>query len=253
MIVKVKQIKKTQQWSGYEGAIYKNCKHSISPFYNQYSQIITGLDEDDEKRLGEILDRDLRSTSPFWHDFRVIMTEKDLILNTDKPEDELKYKLLKAHYSVANSENDLNPRAIFVIYNEEEEAKGINSSASIEIKAFTLLSKLTKEQKKDILRLYPSYTKTDNVADSIVDARLYEEMKKSPSKFVKLVEDKKRDMKIMLKDLVSNRILRKNKNAYYYGEDALGHDEESTITYLDDPANQSLKIVLMQELKSKDK
>ena len=60
-------------------------------------------------------------------------------------------------------------------------------------------------------------------------------------------------MKVFLKDLVQASVLRKNKTAYYYGDDPLGHDEESTITYLDDKEHQALKVQLMQELKSKNK
>lgn len=251
MIVKVKPIKKTQQWSGFQGARYKNCKHSLSAYYDNFGSMNTGLSDDDAERLGKILDKDLRNTSAFWYDYRVIMTDKELVLNLNKPEDELKYKFLENHYLVSKSESDLNPKAVYMIHNETEEAKSINTSATVKVKAYTLYSALTNEQKKDVLRLYPGFSKTDNVGDVIIDARLFEQMEKDPSRFVKLVEDKKRDMKVLLKDLVTNKILRKNKNAYYYGEDALGHDEESTITYLDDPSNQSLKIVLMQELESK--
>lgn len=253
MIVKIKHKVKEQKWSGYKGPLYKGCKHSLTAYYNSGGNLITGLSPEDEKRLGEILDEDLRNTSEFWYDFRVVITDKDLVLDTKNPLDELKYLLLKSHYLVAKSESDLNPRALYTIYDEEKEAEVANQEASTKIKAYTLLSKLTMNQKREVLKLYPGFTKTDNVTDAIIDARIFEQMERNPARFVKIVEDKKRDMKIFLKDLVTHRILRKNKNAYYYGDDALGHDEESTITHLDDPANQSLKVVLMQELKEKSK
>ena len=73
-------------------------------------------------------------------------------------------------------------------------------------------------------------------------------LEKDPNKFISLVGDKKLDMKVFLKDLVSSKILRKNRTAFYYGEDCLGHDEESTITYLEDPKHQSLKIQFAEQL-----
>lgn len=250
MIVKVTQVReKARQFSGFVGLNYKGCKDSKTVCWDKYGNLNTGLTKEDEERLGKALKQDLSKESTFWHDYRVILSDKDLILNLDEPKDELKYKVLLAHPEVASSINDNNPKARYVVHNETEEAKNTVASASVKINASVLYSKLTIDQKKDVLRLYPGTGITGSVSNEIIEARLYEFMENDPAKFVRLVEDKKRDMKVFLKDLITAKILRKNKNAYYYGDDVLGHDEESTITHLDDPANQSLKIALMQELK----
>lgn len=251
MNVKIKPIKKVQKWSGFQGIRYKNTKHYLTAFYDKYGSMVTGLSDEDAERLGKILDRDLKNTSSFWHDFKVIMMDRELRLNLDKPEDELKYKLLLVHPLVKASESELNPKAMYVVYNEQEEAKVANTTSSVKIKANLLYSSLTANEKKEVLRLYPGYNRTDTVSSEVIDAKLYAQLEANPEKFVSIIEDKKRDMKILLKDLVTSRVLRKNKNAYYYGEDALGHDEESTITYLDSPEGNNLKVILMKELKSK--
>lgn len=251
MIVKVKQIDaRKKQFSDYNGMTYKNCKNTLTVQWDQYGNLNTGLTEEEAEELGKAIKHDLSKESTYWHDFKVAMTDKDLILNLEEPKDLIKYKALLVHPLVANSVNDVHPKAMYVIYNESEEAKNRNAVAGIKIKASVLYSKLTIDQKKDILRLYPNTYNTRNVSNEIIEARLFEHVETNPEKFVRLVEDKKRDMKVFLKDLVTNKILRKNKNAYYYGDDVLGHDEESTITHLDSPENQSLKVALMQELKT---
>ncbi len=247
-IVKIKPIKKTT-WSGF--IRYKNTKDHISPYYNQWGSLETGLDKEDEERLGKLLKRDLSPQSPFWNDYSVIMTDKDKELNILLPEQEVAYKLLLIHKRVCNSETERAkwPYADYILYNEETEAQVKNEAYSVKRKAVTAFNALSTDQMKDILKLYPGFVNsTESVSLSIVEAKLFELMEKDPTKFLELVNDKKLDMKIFLKDLVANKILRKNKTSFYYGEDFLGHDEETTITYLDDPEHQSLKIDFKQQL-----
>lgn len=254
MIVRVKVIPKGERkWSNYKAPLYKKAKQIIGAYYDSYGTMTTGLSEEDAERLGEIMNKDLKPTSPFWYDYRIIITDRDLVLDTSKPEDELKYLVLKSHYKVKTSKADNNPYAEYEIFNELENAKDTNTKAAIKAKAYQLFATLTAEQKAELLKLYPGFSKTNNVHPELVESKLYERIESDPNKFVSLVEDKNKDMKIFLKDLVSNDILRKNKSAYKYGSDFLGHDEESTIDFLNHPENQSLKITLMQELESRSK
>lgn len=253
MIVKVKPIKREQKWSGFKGAMYKGAKHILTAVWDKHGILNTGLTKEDEERLGAELKVDLDRRSSYWHDFKIVMTDKDLVLNTENPEDELKLKVLLIHPKIQKTLSEKNAYAEYVIYNESEEAKVINTGATIKTKAYVLFGKLTDSQKADILRLYGELKKTSTVTPEVINATLFKKLEEDASKFVRLVEDKNRDMKILLKDLVNSNILRKNKSAYKYGNDFLGHDEESTIDFLNDPENQSLKITLMQELKEKNK
>lgn len=233
---------------------FKNGKDVLVPWYNQYNILQTGLTEEDEVRLGKATGHDLSKTSSFWHDYHVVITDKDLILNTKYPEDELKYLVLKAHYRVASGPMDNKPLADYVIHNDLEEAERVNQNASFKVKGYTLYSKLSLAKKREILKLYPGFTRTDNVADELIEANLLRMMENDFKKFINLVEDKELNSKIFLKDLVTAHILSKNKNMYKYGDDVIGHSEASAIEHLNDPVNQGLKIALMKELEeAKDK
>lgn len=250
-LIRVKPIKK-DTWSGF--IRFNNTKDYISPYYDAGGSIVTGLTLEDEERLGKLLKRDLSAVSPFWHEYKILMTDKERQFNIENPEQELAYLFMLSHRRVANSELErhLFPAAEYIIYNEEMEAKVKNEKFSVKRKATTLFNELSLNQMRDILKLYPGYTKVDGVSSDVVEARLYELMEKDPAKFNELVGDKKLDMKVFLKDLTQAKILRKNRSAFYYGTDNIGHDEESTIMFLENPDNQGLLIALKQELE-KDK
>lgn len=251
MIIRVKTLNsEKREWSSYKSPRYKRTKHTITAYLNQAGVLVTGLTSEQEERLGKILKRDLSIYSDFWNDYGIVMTERDLILDTDNPEDEVRYALLSHHFAVKKSKTDKNPYAKYEIYNESEEARTVVSLAEVKVKAFKLYSELSIDAKRDILRLYPGFTKTSNVSDEVIQSQLYNMLESNPAKFVQLVEDKNREMRVMLKDLVTAGILTKTKAAYKYGTDFLGHNEEATIAFLNDPANQSLKITLIEELNS---
>lgn len=247
-IVIIKTVEKQGGWS--KVARYANTKDYITPYYQENKLKYTGLNTADAERLGKELQVDLNPRSEFWTEYAVVMTDKPKRLDLDIPEDELAYKFLSGgHFRVAKSITDIEIGSKdYYIIDETKEAEVTMNKAAFEIKAISLFGKLTTENKKDILKLYAGFVNTDNVSPEIVDARLYEQLKKDPKRFVELAEDKKRDMKVLLKDLVSAKILRKNKSSYYYAEDFIGHDEESAITYIEDPSRQSLKIDLMSQL-----
>lgn len=246
-IIKVRPIKKVT-WSGF--VRYKNTKDYIVPHFDSTGSIVTGLTDEQAVTLGAKIKKDLSPSSTFWRDFAIIMTEKEKEFNLDNPEHEVAYYLMLAHMRVANSETERHnwPAADYIIYNEESEAKAKNEKFSSKRKAVTYFNELTPDQMRNILKLYPGFINTESVSMDIVESKLFELVESDPDGFIVRIKDKKLEMKIFLKDLVSNRILRKNKASFYYGDDFLGHDEESAISYLDDLKNQDLKIDLKQQL-----
>lgn len=251
-IVKIKLIDKkgSQTFNGF--VRYKNTKDYITPYYTKSGIIYTGLTEDEAKYFGEKIKQDLSPLSEFWHTFNIVMTDKVKELDLSNITHQLEYKFLQGHYRIATDPTDPNiGLKDYVILDESKEADVINKRSAAKRKANQLFDKLSTDNKKDILKLYPGFTNMDSVSTSIIDARLYEKLEADPDKFINYAEDKKRDLKVMLKDLVSKEILRKNKTSYYYGEDFLGHDEESTITYLEHPDHQGLKIDLIKQLEAK--
>lgn len=255
MIVKVKHTEKTNSWEGgFKSPRFKGTKDILTAYYDRFGSRITGLEPEDLPKFEEYFKQDLSPNSPFWDDYKIIISSRPLHLDTDKIEDELKFKVLKAHYRVKSSITDKSkPNADYVIVNEEIEASINVNKAEEKIKAYTTFSTLTANQKADILRLYPSYTRTSDVNPTIIEAKLLAEMEKNFTKFNSLVSDVNRDMKIFLKDLVSAGILTKNRTSFKYGSDIIGHNEEAAIDHLNDPLYQTLKVSLMKELKEYNK
>lgn len=246
----VKPIKRST-WGGQ--IRYKNTKDSLAPMFDKTGTIITGLTIEDQERLGKLLQKDLSPASKFWWEYRVLMTDKPREFNKDNPEHELAIKFLMADKRVANSQDELDkgeyPYASYVIYDEEKAAIEKNKEFTVKRKAVAEFAKLSIDQMIDLLKLYPGYVNMTSVTPDVIESNLYQKLEDNPARFLVLTSDKKLDMKIFLKDLVNAKILRKNKSAFYYGEDFIGHDEESTITFLDDPQHQSLKIDLASQIK----
>lgn len=249
-IVKIKLVDKKGS-SSFNGFVrYNNTKDYLTPYYDSTGTIYTGLTPEDEERLGKKLNKDLSNLSPFWHDFKIVMTNKPTLLNINNPEHELAYLFVSGgHRRVAKAitDPDIGNKDYYIV-DENKEAAVVNAKASIKIKANKLFSTLSTENKKDILKLYPGFVNVDSVSPEIIDSKLYGLLESNPEKFIEQAEDKKRDTKVLLKDLVGASILRKNKSSYYYGDDFIGHDEETAISYIDDPTRQSLKIDLMAQL-----
>lgn len=254
-IVKIKLIDKKGS-TAFNGHVrYKNTKDYITPYYTSIGSIYTGLSEADTKRLSEKLQKDLSPHSTFWHDYSIVMNEKVKELDTSNADHELAYLFLTGgHVRIASSITDPNIGIKdYYIIDENVEAQLVNTSASIKINANKIFSGLSAENKKDILKLYPGFSNLDSMSPEIIEAKLYEHLEKDPKRFISQAEDKKRDTKLLLKDLLTAGVLRKNKTSYYYGEDFVGHDEETAVTFLDDNANQSLKIDLMAQLSGNKK
>lgn len=249
-IVKLKLIDKKGN-NSFNGIVrYSNTKDYITPYYDERGVIYTGLTDEDAERLGKKLNADLSPESSFWHDYSIVMSEKEKQFDKSTPKGELDFLFLTGgHTRIAKSITDpgLGIKDYYIV-DETKEAELVNTKASIKIKAIKLFDGLSTENKKDILKLYPGFTNLDSISAEVIDAKLYEFLEKDPSTFVHRAEDKKRDTKILLKELVDHNILRKNKSSFYYGEDFIGHDEESAISYIDEPVRQSLKIDLMAQL-----
>lgn len=254
-IIKLKLVEKKGSNSFNDIVRYKGTKDYITPYYDRRGVMYTGLSDEDAERLGKQLQRDLSPQSDYWHDFKIVMDSKTRELDTSSPEHELAYLFLTGgHYRIANSITDptIGIKDYYIV-DDNKEAEVLNAKAAVKIKANKLYAGLSTENKKDILKLYPGFTNIDTVSPEVVDSKLYGLLEIDPARFIVQAEDKKRDSKLLLKDLVSASIIRKNKSSYYYGEDFIGHDEESAITYIDDPAHQSLKIDLMAQLDKSNK
>ena len=53
--------------------------------------------------------------------------------------------------------------------------------------------------------------------------------------------------KVLLYDLITMKIVKMKGGHYFYDEVQLGHGEESSCQYLDDPHNNELRVLLMEK------
>lgn len=239
------------QWSGVTK--YKGCFDYISPLLTRSGAKHTGLTESDEERLEKELGMEkgsLSKHSKFWDTFAVKLGAKELTLYTDRAWDELQYLFLRNHKHVSNGVNDIKASSKYVLINgdiEAVESNRINKRRRAAIKEF---DKLSIDDMRKCLRVY-GY-KPESMSNDLVESKLFENVEKDPDRFfLKWVDNKTKETEFLIQTAVSKNIMRRNKNVYYYGTDAIGTSLEDTISYLDNKANQDLKISIMSEVENK--
>jgi hypothetical protein len=229
---------------------YKNCSDYIGTYLTRSGAIHTGLTEEDAKRLGEKLGKDLHPSSEFWLDFYIRVGGKDVFLHLDDPWDELRYLYLKSHKRVANGYIDKNPYADYVLVNKEVEAVESNKINQIKRKAMKEFDKLSLTDMRKILRLYG--VKSDNLTSELVESKLFDIVERDPNKFFdKWVNNSKRETDYLIQEAVAKNVIRRNKSEYKYGTDSIGHTLDDTISYLDSPENRDLKAIIINEVNTK--
>jgi hypothetical protein len=232
---------------------YKNCTDYVGTYFTRTGAIHTGLTLEDTERLGKLLGKDPKELSPsseFWHNYYIRIGNKDIYLDTDNPEDELKYLFLKTHKRVANGFNDNNPTANYVLINKESEAKEANKFNQIKRKAIVAFGKLSLEEMRKALRLYG--TNPENLSGELVENRLFEIVEKDPEKFLdRWVDNKRRETEYLIQEAVAKNIIRKNKSEYKYGTDTIGHLLDDAINYLDSPEHRDLKQIIINDINAK--
>lgn len=254
-------------WSG--KTRYKNCAIYLGSYYTRTGVLYNGLDMEDlkeklepgttarrlEKALGYaegtfgINGKDGKN---FWETFFIKVTgEKDVILETSIPQDELKYIFLKHHKRISEGVGKTAPGIEFVLINKDSEAVEVNKLNKIKRDAIVEFGKLSLNDMRKCLRIY-GY-KADAMSNDLVEAKLYELVEADPSKFfTKWVGNKVKNLEFLIEEAISKNIIRRNKNVYYYGTEIIGHSMDDTIAYLDSPKNQDLKLAIQKETESKN-
>jgi hypothetical protein len=247
--------------NGWAGVIkYKDCFEKIGPYLTRSGNLYTGLEDivvngkvtinPDRERLEKSTGLDLSPNSEYWITFRVRTAGKDIFLDTSDAFDEIRYLFLKNHKNVMSSIMDRKPTANFVLINQEDEAKEANNFNRLKRRAIKEFDKLTSEEIGQALRILGH--NADNISKEIAEQKLYDLVEADPEKFLdKWVNNNTKDTEYLIKTAVSKNILRKSKNIYKYGTDIIGHTLEDTINYLDDTANQDLRVAIMKEVEVK--
>jgi hypothetical protein len=192
----------------------------------------------------------LSPTSTFWDTFAIKIGKRDLILNTDKAEDELKYQFLLSHKRVAQGLAKVNASTDYVLINVESEAVEQNRVNKVKREAFRELDKMSVEDMRKCLRLYG--LKSNTMSNELIEAKMTEMIEKDPNKFMlRWVNNKHREINFVIEEAISKNIIRKNRTQYYFGTDLIGNGLDDVVAYLNDKKNQDIKMAIMQEIQSK--
>lgn len=171
-------------------------------------------------------------------------------MHTEKPEDELAYLFLKNHKRVATGLSNIRPQHDYVLVNTDAEAEAANKLNKIKREAFAEFNKMSLEEMRKCLRIYGH--KSDNISNELVESKLFELIEKDPRKFFLLwIDNKNKDTQYILETAISKNVIRKSKNVYYYGTDVIGRSQDDAISFLNEKANQDIKISILEQIDAK--
>lgn len=244
--------KRKDAWAGV--IKYKSCFDYIAPALTRSGNRHTGLSNEEAERLEKELNLGPGTLAPYsnyWKTFIIKVTNKELLLDTSRPWDELQYIFLKNHHKVSNGISDIKAGTDFVLINKDAEAQESNKINKRKREAIKEFDKMSLDEMRKCLRLY-GY-KTDNMSSELLESKLFETVEKDPEKFfTKWVNNSTKNTEFIIQSALAKNIMRKNKNVYYYGTEIIGSSMDDTIAYLDNKSNQELKMSILNELESKN-
>ena len=245
------RIIKSNPWTGVTK--WSKCFDYLSPYYTRTGNYYTGLTPQQaiefEKKLG-YPDGHLSVNSDFWTTFVIKLGKEDLVLNTEKALDELRYLFLKGHKRVADGLSNINPSKDYVLINKDVEAEEANKINKVKREAYRNFDKMSIEDMRKCLRLYG--LRADDMSNELVEAKMSEQVEKDPARYLlKWVNNDEKELMFIIEEAVAKNIIRKNRTQYFYGTDMLGNGIDDVISYLKEKKNQDIKMTILQEIKSK--
>jgi len=242
-----------QSWSGFHR--FPKCKDTVIASLGR-GGYETGLTEKEATSLEKELQMKpgtLGKYSEYWRDYTVILNDKDKTLILERPRDFIDYKILMSSKRVANSVNNLQdwPKAEYVLYDAEEDAKKDNLKIKEKRKAYKQFNSMTSTEMRNVLKLMGK--KSENASDTLIENTLADILDKDPTSFNEVLAQPDFKLRVFVEDLRSINALRVRGGHYMFGDSAIGHDLESALTYLKDPKNQDIVLSLKSKLKASKK
>ncbi len=245
------RIMKVNPWTGLTK--WPTTYDYVGPYWTRNRNIYTGLSTADARRLEKALGKqegELNPDSEFWDTFAVKIGKKDVILDTDRPLDELQYLFLKGHKRVADGLSNMNPSKDYILINKDAEAEQTNRINKAKREAYRELDKMSIEDMRKCLRLYGM--KSDTMSNELVEAKLSEQVETSPEKFMlKWVNNPNKEINFVIEEAIAKNIIRKSRTQYFFGTDLIGNGIDDVIAFLQDKKNQDIKLAILNEIKSK--
>lgn len=189
----------------------------------------------------------------FWDSRQAVIKLKNRteFYDTTIPLKALQVKMLKACPYVANSQREyeegLWPEATHYIHNEAEEMEVIASKLALRNKAIRDVTSLTLDQKAQIVLLLSGKVVKGRSQD-LIEVELNRIIEDKPKDVLYYIERDKEinSVEALVLEAINKSILIKKGHRIMYFDADLGTSTEEVAKYLMDPANQELKIRIMQ-------
>jgi hypothetical protein len=260
-LVEVRPLK-VKKWHGKEGkesfTQAKVIRAYVNPQTNRYE---TGMTEEDKEKVvklgfsGDLTDLYTGNPHPTWDEkeFKISLPNRTFFLNKNIPRDYVKICILKGSKFVADSltdyENDKFPYATHYIHDEDSQVEVKASKIAVRNEAIIKASKLSKDKKLAIVIALGGRNLKNN-SDDFVNTELDNLIMKDPEAFLRVMQ---RDPKLvssiaLVYTCIDKGILRKDAHKIMYLDDVIGYDVDEAAAYLEEPVNQSFKILIKEKL-----
>ncbi len=194
---------------------------------------------------------------------QVVKVSKDpMKLDLNDPEDFIKYKILLSNSEkIAPSVKNIKDKGTYKYYIEDEDevAELTNASANLDQRAWVAYGEFQKDWKKlatfvkmynqvknKPLKKFDTATKLETLQSLVVNI-----IKTDKAGFVELVENPSFDTLVLLSEAIEIGEIEKKQSSYFLkgGQDKLGSTLKDTISFLESPMNQELRLILEEKVK----
>lgn len=249
-VVKVKVIETVKG----SPRVLKGARVTISPVFDKEKggmSLKTGISRSEwEQKFKE----KYGDYDKFYDGFKIVLNSGERQFDLEDPYNEIVIALLKNHPWVAQTNDPLTPHHLFQVYDEIEEAKKENKEFEYEMKAMKYLHDMSQTDRADFLKLF-GFKNTENTSAELVFKKLRDRVKSDPKLFVEIFEDKSKEYKILISDLLSKQILKIIGGVHYFGNATdgipMGSSIEQTVEYLKDPKHNDIVVQLKKLLTEK--
>jgi hypothetical protein len=227
---------------------YDNCKDVWIPGISSVNgSLNTGLSLKEESEWEEKLflsKGSLAKHSPYWREFKVLIPEKGLVLNTEEAVDAFKLKLMKADPFVAPSLATVEAKTEYVITSEEGVAKSSNTSRDVLANAYKAYATMSAAEINDALYMFGK--DGSNLTPEVAKNRLGDILEESPAKFLLVLDDQFYKDKVWFMKLIKAGVIKKHGQGkgtdmpLYYEDILLGNGLNESIAYVKAADNQKI-------------
>lgn len=219
------------------------------------------LTDEERKELEKQLEVDLnhnKAKDNYFSNYVVSLGKSTTRLDLNEPYQFLNFKVLQANkLEIAPSKERINDKGTYKYYikDSEVEAESEAKESEFEEKLYDYFGQLKRDRKKMIKFMELKGKRVDhkNVKDNFLIQNLREMFikgnKGAQEEFVKLMEDKNFETRVLISKALKVRAISKDRNNYSLeGGEIIAHSMEELVKYLND--NQETKVLIQERVKN---